>query len=65
MSVVLLFAIIAAACDGYCLISCWRWPRVPCWWCKARRSRIRSSAGRSASAGIAAAKAGTTAGALG
>ena len=32
MSVVLLFAIIAA-CDGYCLISCWRWPRVPCWWC--------------------------------
>ena len=32
MSVVLLFAIIAAACDGYCLISCWRWPRVPCWW---------------------------------
>jgi hypothetical protein len=65
MNVVLLFLILAVACGGHCLFSCWRFPRVLCRWCGGKAPRIRSSNVRSASARTAAAMAGRTVGAPG
>jgi len=40
----LLFLILAAACGGYYLFSCWGFPRVPCRWCGGKAARPAAEA---------------------